>query len=172
MNTKPINKLSRFGMALIAGLLSATLVYAQAINFKAQALTAGTAASVLTGRQVVDSLAYFNQNTTNVATLKFYDAATAVTNIVRPAYTAVVSYETNFTTITTNITGILQTNSFTGWYSGLSSISITTNERTRLGTAVVPPNTRLALPMQFLTAQGLTVLSDTAGILEVGYKGN
>lgn len=133
-------------------------------------LAANTVSNVVSGRYNVPELVFINTSSSNNATLKFYDWATAATSVVRAAYITTSSYETNYTVITTNSAGLLSTNSFTGYVTVAVNNSAVTNEQTRLATVVVPAATTRTLPVEFITARGLTVLSDVAGLLEVTYR--
>lgn len=168
--------MKRTNLKLFGGLLSvmlATLVaYAQSVNYTSRALTANTALNVLAGRYVVDTVRFYNPSSSNVATIKFYDSSTTSTNTIRPAYTSINTYETNYSTVTTNASGLLQTNTFTGYYSAEVSNGAVTNERARLAVVSIAPGATRDIPIQFITAAGLTVLSDAAGYLDVSYKGN
>lgn len=168
--------MKRTNLKLFGGILSAVLAtlvaYAQSVNYTSRALTANTALNVLAGRYVVDTVRFYNPSSSNVATIKFYDSSSTSTNTIRPAYTSVSGYETNYSVTTTNANGLLQTNTFTGWYTYEVSNSAVTNERARLAVVAVAPGATRDLPIQFITAAGLTVLSDAAGYLDVSYKGN
>lgn len=137
------------------------------------ALTYGTPSIVLTGgKYEVLGLKFINATTTN-STLKFYDAATAITNVVRSAYTSYASYATNFSTTFTNTAGIVVTNTWSGMYRAATSNSAVTNERPKiLGPFAVPGSATTTIDeVAASPALGLVVLSDLAsGTLEVTYR--
>lgn len=165
------NNLKLFG-GLLSVMLATLVAYAQSVNYTSRSLTANTALNVLAGRYVVDTVRFYNPSSSNVATIKFYDSSTTSTNTIRPAYTSINTYETNYSTVTTNASGLLQTNTFTGYYSAEVSNGAVTNERARLAVVAIAPGATRDIPIQFITAAGLTVLSDAAGYLDVSYKGN
>lgn len=137
------------------------------------AITYGTPALVLSGGgHEVTSIRFINGVATNT-TLKFYDAATAITNLVRPAYTSYSSYATNFSTTFTNSAGVVVTNTWVGVYRGSTANSAVTNERTKiLGPLAAPASaTYQADGFVIAPALGLVVLSDLAsGTIEVTYR--
>lgn len=165
-----MNTMKRF--IVLAGLLLSTLAsFAQSQTTTTVPLTANTVANVVAGRYVVDQF-YFVNTSTNIATIKLYDAATAITNVVRPAYNSILSYATNYNVVFTNIDGIIHTNTLSGYASITVANSAVTNERVRLIEFVVPASSSLALPAQAIVANGLTALSSQSGSLMVTYRGN
>jgi len=158
--------------AILVGVFTSLFAHGQSVNYTSTALTANTAANLLAGRYVIDTITVFNTNAATPITIKFYDAATTSTNVIRPAAPVISSYETNYTTITTNAAGILNTNTFTGYISVATTSTAVTNERARLAVITVPANSTRSIPLQFITAQGFTVLPSAAGLLDLTYKGN
>lgn len=164
-----------FKVLVLSGLALFGVSYtasAQSPRVTASAVSAATPANLLSGRYVTDEIYFINSSSSNTATIKFYDAASAITNIVRPAYSYIDGYSTNYSTVYTNAAGLLATNVTTTWYTYTVSASAVTNERTKLSTVSVPPSGARLLPLRFIVANGLTVLSDQAGTIEVTYRGN
>lgn len=158
---------------LTIGLLFAALSALAQQHTTVAAITYGTPAIVLTGGGYeVSEIKFINAVATNT-TLKFYDAATATTNLVRPAYTSYSSYATNYSTTHTNSAGIVVTNTWSGIYRSSTANSAVTNERTKiLGPFAAPASATTTLDGFNVTpALGLVVLSDLAsGTLEVTYR--
>lgn len=156
----------------LAALVFASLAsFGQSQTTTTAPLTAATTANILAGRYVVDQF-YFVNSSTNAATVKLYDAATAITNVVRPAYSSILSYATNYNVTFTNIDGVIHTNTLSGYASITVANTAVTNERVRLIQFTVPPSSSLAIPAQAIVANGLTALSDQSGQLMVTYRGN
>ena len=159
-------------LTTIAALFVSVAAFAQQSVVTAS-LTYGTPAIVLTGAGYeITSIKFVNGVATNT-TLKFYDAATAITNLVRPAYTSYSSYATNYSTTHTNSAGVVVTNTWSGIYRASTSNSAVTNERPKiLGPFVAPASSTTELDgFQVSTALGLVVLSDLAsGTIQVTYR--
>ena len=160
-------------LLFLFGLLFAGFSSFAQLHTTTVALTYGTPAIVLTGGGYeVSELKFINAVATN-ATIKVYDAATAITNLVRPAYTSYSSYSTNYSTTHTNSAGIVVTNTWSGIYRASTANSAITNERTKLlGPFAVPASATTVLDGFTVTpALGLVVLSDLAsGTLQVTYR--
>lgn len=153
--------------ASLLGIFAAASVFGQSSIVRSMA--AGTVSNYLSGKFIVSSIRIINSST-NTATVKFYDWATAATNIVRAAYTTPVSYSTNYSVVYTNSAGIVATNTFSGWYSANVAVAAVTNEQSRLGEFQVSASTTRDLPFNPLVVRGLTVLSDQAGSIEIVYS--
>ena len=157
---------------LLVAMLGASLAsFAQSPITTSTPLTANTTASLLSGRYLVEQFYYVNSST-NPATIKLYDAATAITNVVRPAYSSILTYATNYNVIFTNIDGVIHTNTLSGQYSVTVANLAVTNERTRLIQFTVPGSASLAIPAQALVANGVSALSDQTGTIMFTYRGN
>lgn len=137
------------------------------------ALTYGTPSLVLTGGKYEILGVLFQNSVATNTTLKFYDAGTASTSIVRQAYTSYSSYATNFNNVWTNTAGLLVTNTFAGVYRASTSVAAVTNERPKiLGPLAAPASAVLTVDdLGFSPNLGLVALSDTAsGTLQITYR--
>jgi len=155
------------------GLLFAGFLASAQTKVTTAALTYGTPALVLSGGGHEVTRVKFVSGAATNATLKFYDAATATTNLIRPAYTSYTTYSTNYSTTFTNSAGVVVTNTWVGTYRQDVSNSAVTNERTKiLGPFAAPASTTTEVDGFIVsTALGLVVLSDTAsGTIEVTYR--
>ena len=156
-------------LAFIAALCFGITAHAQGLIL-VRSVTGGTVSNYLAGRYVIDTLEFENSNTTNTATVKLYDWATAATNIVRAAYTSKLSYATNYSVAYTNSAGIVATNTFVGTYIANVINSAVTNEQTRLREYLVPAATLSELTDPPQVARGLTLLSTTDGTVRIYYR--
>lgn len=158
---------------LTLGLLFAAFSASAQYKSTTAALTYGTPALVLSGGgHEITEVKFINGVATNT-TLKFYDAATATTNLIRPAYTSYSSYATNYSTTHTNSAGIVVTNTWAGIYRASTANSAVTNERTKiLGPFAAPASATTTLDgFVVAPALGLVVLSDLAsGTIEITYR--
>ena len=137
------------------------------------ALTYGTPASILTGGKYEILGVLFQNSVATNTELKFYDAATATTNVVRGAYTSYTSYATNFSTTFTNTAGIVVTNTWSGTYRGSEAVSAVTNERPKiLGPFAAPASAVLTVDSLAVSPNlGLVALSSAAsGTLQITYR--
>lgn len=149
-------------------LLLAGNLFAQELSI-VRTVTANAVSNYLSGKYVVESIRVVNSSTNN-ATIKFYDWATAATNVVRAAYTTPTSYTTNYNVVYTNSAGIVSTNTYKGWFTANVNVAAVTNEQSRLGEFQVTASTTRDLPFNPLVVRGLTVLSDQAGTIEIVYS--
>lgn len=157
---------------LLALALSAISLAAQAQQLmKMTSLAADTSSNVLSGSFLVDNLTILNA-TTNAATVAFYDSATTTTNYVQAAYTSYASYATNFNVIFTNEYNVIITNSYSGIYTAPTAVSIATNTRPAVLTAIVPPGTTLNKDVKLITIRGLTAVPSQAMTLITTYRAN
>ena len=137
------------------------------------ALTYGTPSVVLTGGKYEILGVLFQNSVATNTELKFYDAATATTNVVRGAYTSYTSYATNFSTTFTNTAGIVVTNTWSGTYRGSEAVSAVTNERPKiLGPFAAPASAVLTVDSLAVSPNlGLVALSSAAsGTLQITYR--
>lgn len=151
------------------GIFAAASLFAQTDASIVRSMAAGTVSNYLSGKYIISNIRIVNSST-NTATIKFYDWATAATNIVRAAYVTVDSYATNYNVVYTNSAGIVATNTFNAWYSANRTVSAVTNEQTQMGAFQVTASTTRDLPFTPLVVRGLTVLSDQAGSIEISYS--
>lgn len=124
------------------------------------------------GGTEITKVRFVNTTTTN-GLLKLYDAATATTNVIRPAYTSYSYYSTNYSTTHTNTAGIVVTNTYVGMYRGSTANAAVTNERTRLLGPVAIAGSATTEFDGFVLApvHGLVAWCDSAsGILEITYR--
>jgi hypothetical protein len=151
------------------GFFAAFSLFAQGESSLVQSMAANTVSNYLSGKYIIDSIRIVNTSTNN-ATIKFYDWATASTNVERAAYTTVSSYSTNYSVVYTNSAGLLGTNTYKGWYTANATVAAVTNEQSRLGEFQVTASTTRDLPFNPVVVRGLTVLSSQAGTIEVVYS--
>lgn len=136
-------------------------------------LTADTPAYVATGKAKITSLYVINSSSSNTMTLSLYDAASTNLLVIRPAYTNVISYATNYSVTSTNGDGILSTNTFSGWYTAYALQSAATNSRTALLSYIIPAATVRTIPLSAYVSQGLTLNpANAGGTVEVTYSPN
>jgi len=156
----------------IAALFLSFSAFAQNKTITA-ALTYGTPSLVLTGGKYEILGVLFQNSVATNTTLKFYDAGTASTSIVRQAYTSWNSYSTNFSYVWTNTADLLITNVFAGTYRYSTSVAAVTNERPKLlGPLAAPASAVLTVDSIAVSPNlGLVALSDTAsGTLQITYR--
>lgn len=153
----------------LSALFASFSLFAQADASLVRSMAANTVSNYLSGKYIIDSIRIVNTSTNN-ATIKFYDWATAATSVVRAAYTTVTSYATNYNSVYTNSAGIVATNTYKGWYTANTTVAAVTNEQSRLGEFQVTASTTRDLPFNPVVVRGLTVLSDQAGTIEVVYS--
>lgn len=137
------------------------------------ALTYGTPSIVLTGGKYEILGVLFQNSVATNTVLKFYDAGTASTSVVRQAYTSYTSYATNFSTTFTNTAGIVVTNTWSGTYRAAAAESAVTNERPKiLGPFAAPASAVLTVDALAVSPNlGLVALSDSAsGTLQITYR--
>lgn len=144
-------------------------LFAQADASLVRSMAAGTVSNYLSGKYIIESIRLINSST-NTATVKFYDWASAATSVVRAAYTVVDGYSTNYNVVYTNSAGFTKTNTVTTWYTANRTVAAVTNEQSRLGEFQVTASTTRDLPFNPVVVRGLTVLSDQAGSIEVVYS--
>lgn len=162
-------KLLHYIKASAALLFLLTGLTAAAQSSIVQPLAANVVSNYLAGKYIISAIRVTNSST-NAATIKFYDWATATTNVVRPAYQTVVGYSTNYNVVYTNSAGIVATNTFSGWFTDIQTVAEATNEQTRLGEFQIPASTTRDLPFYPVVARGFTALSSAAGTIELVYS--
>jgi len=140
-------------------------------NAVASATTAATPVNLLSGRYIVDSI-QLTANPGANTTFYFYDAASAITNIVRAAYTNVTSYTTNTTNTYISPEGYTNVTIVAGLYTVTTLTLAVTNERPRIYSGVVPAGGTSAKVWQRILALGLTVYTDQDALVEVTYRSN
>lgn len=156
--------------ASLFGLFAAFSLFAQVDGSIVRPFASGTVSNYLSGKYIIDSVRVYNTNASANLTIKFYDWNTAATSIIRAAYTTVSGYATSYSVIFTNSAGIVDTNTYNGWYTANTTVAAVTNEQTRLGEFQVTANSTRDLPFNPVVVRGLTVLSDQAGAIEIVYS--
>lgn len=142
-------------------------------RFTASAVSATTPLTILTGgKYIVKDILFVNGNTTNAATVKFYDSASNSTNIIIGSRTVYSSYTTNYNIVHTNTAGIVITNTVSGVYTYGTATAQSTNERpTAVGPFLVTANSSRTLSdVNVAPILGLTIYSTQAGTVEVTYE--
>jgi hypothetical protein len=158
-----------FLLSIVAGLLALSSFGADRILSKS--IAANTATNVLSGgRYVIKEIYFQNSDLTNSARIKVYDSSNAVTNYVVAASTTYSTVTTNFSTVWTNESGLLMTNTFNGVATIATTVSAATNERPKLVEFTVPKSDNRTLTRLGITPlRGVLVISDYAGVLEITY---
>lgn len=151
-----------------------TVLSAQAADrVTSAAVSAVTPLTVLSGgNYVVKDILFINGNTTNAATIKFYDSTANGTNLVIGGRTVYSSYTTNYNIVHTNSAGIVITNTVSGLYTYGTVVGQTTNERpTVVGPYLITANgSRTLADVNISPLLGLTIYSTQAGTVEVTYE--
>lgn len=160
--------MKKFLNIILGLLLSASAVFA---DNTVTVLTANTAANIYAANRIIDEIAV-TATSANVTTVNFYDSATSATNYTRTAYTGYTSYATNFTTIFTNESGVLVTNSFSGVYTAPVAVAGGATVLPKLQTIIVPGSALRVKAVQLQTIRGLTAMADQNCIVEVTYRNN
>ena len=170
-----LNKLARFLILVLAGLaliLSVQPARGQAFGdvFVSYPAAANVSSNAVTGGAGMLRTLQWVNTSTNLARIKWYDASTTTTNIVRAAYTSYSPYSTNWNSVSTNAYGIVVTNTFSGIYYAATSNTAITNERPRMLEFVVPASTSVTLTdLNLSFSKGLTVVPDNAGTYALTY---
>ncbi len=157
------------GVTVLMTVLSAKA----ADRFTSSAVSATTPLTILSGgKYLVKDILFVNGNTTNSATVKFYDSAANATNIAIGSRTVYSSYTTNYNVVHTNTAGIVITNTYSGIYTYGTATAASTNERpTSVGPFLVTANSSRTLSdVNVAPLLGLTIYSTQAGTVEVTYE--
>lgn len=159
---------------LLIAVLAIFAISARAADLSTvQSVSATTPLTLVSGGNwLVKAVTWINANTTNTATIKFYDSSANVTSVVRAAYNSYTSYATNFSSTFTNTAGIIVTNTYAGIYTAATANTAVTNERpTVLGPWVIPVSaTYVVDDFKYAPINGLTVYSTLAGTVQVDYE--
>ncbi len=153
-----------------AALAFTITAYAQNLS-AVNTLTGGTPVNVFSTPQLVDDIT-ITATSTNVTTVRVYDAPTSSTNIVQAAYVRYASYNTNIVQVYTNENNVVLTNTFSGIYTYPISVSVSTNQRPVIATLVIPGSGTRTKSVRLVLTKGMTVLSDQNAILETDYRNN
>ena len=155
-------------LSYLSSLLAGLSLLAQ-VQVDVTTLTANTAANIIAQGAAVQNLTA-TATTTNLTTIKFYDSSTTGTNIVQAAYTSTISYATNYSSVFTNESGVLVTNTFDGWYTGPLAVSASTNAKTAVFTLIVNGSSQRIRDVNLQLVRGLTAVANYGAILETSYK--
>ena len=131
--------------------------------------TGGTAYNVFSTPKSV-SRVQFLSSTTNAAIIKLYDSSSTATNYVQAAYNSVGSYATNVVVVTTNPSGLLETNTYPGVFTYTIANSASTNTLPVIGALLAPGSSTGSLTTPIQTLRGLTAVASQAGTLVVTYQ--
>lgn len=132
-------------------------------------VTANTGLTLLTGKKHVLTVTLFNE-TTNNATIKFYDSIGNSTNIVVGAYTNVSQAPASYTNTYTTPEGATITNVFNGVTTTYTAVPAATNQRTAAFnfSARKSSTTQKLFARQFV--QGVTIFSTETMDVLVEYE--
>lgn len=151
----------KYLMALVAFVL---VVPAVAQTYSSFTTVAHTPLQLQTDRKLVQSITVLNA-TAGALNLKLYDSANTTTNYTQAAYNAVLAYRTNYNVITTNLSGILLTNTVSGWYRTTEAVGSTTVLKPKVLDITIPANSIRTYELRMQPAFGL--LAHANGVVEV-----
>lgn len=146
-------------------LLVAVPAFAQ--TYASFTTASGTPLQLQSDRALVHSVTVLNA-TAGALNLKLYDSANTTTNYTQAAYNAVIAYRTNYAVITTNLSGVLITNTVAGWYRNTEAVGSTTVLKPKVLDITVPANSIRTYELQMQPAFGL--LAHANGVLSVEVK--
>lgn len=122
-------------------------------------VTNGVPRLLFSAPRVIDNITVHANSGTNTI-VRFYDASTAKTNVVRAAYTSYSSYATNFSNVYTNEADLLVTNTFVGVYTAPTAVSAVTNSLPTVYSIAVPASTLVGKDVSIQTLRGLSANAD------------
>jgi hypothetical protein len=102
------------------------------------------------------------------ATLR--DNSTGTITFTNAAYTSAQTYATNITSIITNSTGSLQTNTFSGYFTTTLSVAANTNNLPILGAYSAGASASTTYTANFNTVRGLIATMSTNATVTVVYR--
>jgi len=155
-------------LLIALGLLSG-VAYSQ--NTTVVTVSSNVAAVVLDSKYTVTELKVINSES-SVKTFNFYDTA-AATNVdvwITPAWTEYIRYTTNMTSVFTNQTGVVVTNTFSGVYTAAVSHSASTNTYPTLLSVAVPASGSVTISRTIPLGFGLSVKANGAGAVQCTYQ--
>ena len=155
--------------AVAVSLIILTAVLPAFADTTVASLTAATPANVLSAPELISNISIL-ATTTNNTTVIFYDTTGTSTNYVQAAYTSYVSYATNYDVVFTNSASILVTNTFRGRYTAPVVNTISTNQRPKMITIIVPASAQYSSDVQLHPLKGLTLLADHAATVTLTYQ--
>ena len=162
-------------MKFLKSLFTAVALLAAVLTTQAQQLqslvttAANTATNLLSGAYVIDNFIAINATTNNV-TLKFWDSSDNTTNIVQAAYTSYSRYATNYSTVITNESGFVYTNTFAGIYTQPTAVTTSTNAKPVIQIMLIPAGLTLNKDVRMITLRGLTAASSDVLTLLTTYR--
>ena|SRR3990167_1891661 len=106
----------------------------------------------------------------STVTVKFYDLATAATNLVTASYSTRSSYATNIVTSFTNTLGSTISRTNYGIFTLASTVAAATNQAPRLVEFIVPANTMLVNEVNLQTVKGLSAFSSGDATVSIQYR--
>lgn len=130
-------------------------------------ITGETPLTVLTSGYQILSITFTPDGTNSY--LKAYDSSSG-TNIVIGSYSRPLSYSTNISVVWTNESDVPLTNTFSGVFTTTETVAASTNERPKFLTTYVPADTQRTRNLNYIATQGLILLSDVNGVVEVTYS--
>ena len=133
-------------------------------------LSAITPTTLISNVPVVVTKIYFKNSTATNATIKFYDSIKGVMSNVQPATVSYSMVDTNWSTVFTNATGILITNTFEGIAYVGTVVSAATNELVTPVRLLVLGSGERTRETVWQPIRGVTVYSPVTGIVEVTYR--
>ena len=104
-------------------------------------------------------------------TATFFDNSTTTTTYTNAAYTSMITYPTNITSVITNSQGSLQTNIYSGCYTTTSTVAAGTNTFPTVA-AYSSPSTGINGPnvVNYNTVRGLAVTVTTNATVTIEYR--
>lgn len=155
----------------LAAFFAAVSITSHAGNY-ATNVAAATPLTLLSGANyAIDSIVFFNTNAATTATVWFYDSTANSTSYIQAATSRFTVGNVTNTTVFTNSSGIVITNTVYAIGRVTNSVSLATNERPRLLPMIIPAADSLTVTSPtLLPSRGLTVYSTAAGLINVTYE--
>ena len=174
---KYLKNLKKFAFKSL-GLLGLALISCATPQAKAQdpyitqdfLINAVTPTTLISNVPAIVTKIYFKNSTATNATIKFYDSKNGVTNYVQPATVSYSLIDTNWSTVFTNATGIVITNTFEGIAQVGTVVSAATNELTRPISILCLASGERTRETVWQPIRGVTVYSPVAGLVEITYR--
>ena len=156
-------------LILLAALVLAALnAVAQSTTFSTN-LSAGTSLVLSVPAQI--SSITVGGTSSGATTVSLFDNNANVATYTNAAYTTTISYPTNMTSVITNSTGALQTNTYTGVFTTTTTTAANTNTFPNLGVYSAAASTIVGpFNVSFNTVRGLAVTASTNATLTVVYR--
>jgi hypothetical protein len=154
----------------LLGLLLAATAAAQTFTVSSNVLSA-TPINMLAQGAIIERVTFTATTATNT-TVKMYDSSGTSTNIVKGAYSRIVSYATNYSVVFTNESDVIITNTYSGVYTGPVAVAASTNERTAFAQMLVPASSQRSSSMYYIATRGVLIDASNPGVVEVTYRIN